>query len=373
MLKIILQFSFRRLNHGWITAKSSGVIDLNINAEGLAAGTHSTALMVSSNDPFHPLVPIAIELEVYDNVPPVITSIPDVAATETQTANFTISAVDSDDSTVTLSLVNAPAFVTLVSSGNGTATYSLNPSIGRAGTYTITINAVDTRGMTTDTTFQLTVIPYGVESFSLVDKITNTVVTTFTTGIVVNRQDPNFNNYVVRANTNPGTVGSIQFTLDGKNKNMVNAPPYIFKESDFNKLKVGSYQLGAKAFTKASGKGLAGKSLVASVQIVNATPAKNTHMAGLDAIEEREGTTVNIYPVPVEQELIIQFTGNLTGEAKVEILNAAGYVFYQIKTDAAILRDLRLNTVNIGLSTGIYYVQITGVDGGRVIQRFVKR
>ena len=97
---------------------------------------------------------------------PVIDSIPAVQVVETGSLNVTFNATDAEGSAVSLVLEENLAFITPVSSGNGTATYSIKPKFGDAGDYVLNVVATDADGATDTETFHLTVVPYGVQNFS---------------------------------------------------------------------------------------------------------------------------------------------------------------------------------------------------------------
>lgn len=77
--------------------------------------------------------------------------------------------------------------------------------------------------------------------------------------------------------------------------------------------------------------------------------------------------------MPVDDELNIQLAGTIKGEAEILVLNTNGRPVVSILLNAEQLREYKLNAADLGLRSGIYYLQILGTDGMKVTRRFIKR
>lgn len=479
-------------DQGVVPSGSSVDITLTFNTGDLEEGVYTDVLSISSNDPEKPLTTIPVVFNVMDNDPPVLAKISNASVIETGTIDLTFTATDEDDSIVTVTLLTPPPFVSLSSAGNGTATYSVNPAIGDAGQYPLTVVAEDARGEVDSASFMLTVIPYGVENFSLVNSRTGEVVLDFSDSVSVDVADPDFLQYVIRANTNPKKVGSVVFKFDGKKINTVNQEPYFLSRLVLPLAGAGAHNLSATAYTGSRGKGTRGKSEDAVVHIVNSatvtafevvntwgnklmdltegsvidirqsafcyfTIVANTTGAGASsvrfelngkhfhtdnlapysmtgdlfgyflpwltkpgtytltatpysslfglgvpgepvtvtfhvvrgnanaaarngnekspAIEEEEESSrasFTIYPVPVNDALYIQASDALKGEVELVIHNTQGQVVYQVRTTTNRLKDVPISTNGIGMSKGVYYLQVIDAQRQRQIRKFIK-
>ncbi|MGE3541848.1 MAG: Ig-like domain-containing protein [Candidatus Tectimicrobiota bacterium] len=94
------------------------------------------------------------------NRPPVITPIGNQTVSAGQTLVLPVTASDPDGDTLTLTVANQPAFVTLADHGNGTGMLTLLPTPGDAGSYpdvTLTVTDNGTPRLMARTTFAITV------------------------------------------------------------------------------------------------------------------------------------------------------------------------------------------------------------------------
>jgi hypothetical protein len=92
------------------------------------------------------------------NRPPTIANISDVTVTAGQSVTVPISATDPDTGdTLTLSLVSAPAFVTISDNRNGTGNLRISPDITATAGGPVTVQVTDRAGATARTTFNVNV------------------------------------------------------------------------------------------------------------------------------------------------------------------------------------------------------------------------
>jgi subtilisin family serine protease len=351
---------------GTIAAGAEMTLTMTFDAGELAAGEYEGTLTILSNDMANPRFSVSAFLVVTDNHPPVLGPVGDVSLVETQSVQVTFVANDEDDPLVTLSLPGAPSFITLTSNTNGSSSYLIKPLIGHAGKYQLTILAEDSRGSTSSASFTLSVVPYGVAGFSLIDKFTGQVLLDFDDSLSLTMDDPEFSNYAIRANTNPEKVGSIQFRVNNKKRVVANNPPYLFGHDPDEPMfeKTGVYMLRAEAFTQKSAKGQAGLAKEARIEVVGGTTL---------AMTQDETVSVNLYPVPVENTLTLQLTGDVGSDVVLVIQNFFGQEVYHIRGPAETFDNLVLDTQALGWSNGIYYLQIAGQNGFRKTIRFSKK
>lgn len=169
---------------------------------------------------------------------------------------------------------------------NGADYFAWTPSVG---SHTVTAtpysgaNATGTAGTPVTITFNVVDTTPGVQSvtsFTLINAATDTVIATF---------DPLVNgatfdlasvgtNLNIRANTNPATVGSVRFGLDGNaSYRTENAAPYALgghNGADYFAWtpSVGSHTLTGTPYTSAGATGTAGTSLTISFTVVDSSP-----------------------------------------------------------------------------------------------------
>lgn len=250
-----------------------GTMDITVafNSTDIEVGTYFDSLYISNNDPANPLVSIPVTLDVLFNTPPVLDPIDTTTVIELGETEATFTATDIDDEPVEVVLANMPAFISSVSSGDGTATYRITPGLGDGGAYDLLVTATDARGKQDSAFFHLRVVPYGVESFALMNASTGETITTFTDTLDIDLGTPHLRELTVRANTNPPTVGSVKFVLDNRRINTDNSSPYDLARHTLRRRVYDGddHVLEATAFTKAKGRGNAGKALTAVVRLVN--------------------------------------------------------------------------------------------------------
>ncbi|MBT1686559.1 Ig-like domain-containing protein [Dawidia soli] len=482
---------------GTVPPGGSAVVTVTFNAEDVTAGIYRDSLRLTSNDPDNSPIFIPVELTVLHNVPPVLAPI-DTAVVATLTSqDVTFTATDEDDSVVTVQLLDAPSFVTWKSSGNGTATYTISPAAGQEGEYSLWVRATDARGASDSAIFHLSVVSYGVQSFSVINTRTGQVVTTFTDSLWLDASRPEFKLYALRANTNPATVGSVRFWdndvtnqykldntapydlyplifyLDGqehsikaraytrsggrgyaspvkevflhlhnptnvtdfdvvknngpKVSNLVdggvidisrprfqginiranfsgplprsivfrlngaffrvdNAEPFVMNGNyNGNGIDVpwpatpGEYTLTATAYTNWNGLGVEGESITVHFTVINgvATASAGARGASPESVAIVEETSAagkwSVYPVPVEDVLHISLPAEIQGPVGLSILDPRGVAQFHEQGAADKFRDYSISTGKLGLTTGVYFIQIQYGPGKREIRKFLKQ
>ncbi|OZV68145.1 T9SS type A sorting domain-containing protein [Winogradskyella aurantia] len=90
---------------------------------------------------------------------PVLAAIGDQSVQEGSTLPLTLMATDADgnDVDIVFSETGLPSFASLTNNNDGTATIDINPQLGDAGTYPVTITVTDNEGFTDEETFDIIV------------------------------------------------------------------------------------------------------------------------------------------------------------------------------------------------------------------------
>ena len=84
-----------------------------------------------------------------------------------------------------------------------------------------------------------------------------------------------------------------------------------------------------------------------------------------------EGSVLTLYPVPVSDELHLNLEG-FEGKVALMIHNAQGRSMHTDEGEAEKFREYSISTSKLGMISGIYFVQVRGANGKRIVQKFVK-
>lgn len=170
-----------------------------------------------------------------------------------------------------------------------------------------------------------------VTSFTLINATTDQPIRTMAPGEVINIAS--LKNLNIRANTTPGSVGSVKFALSGKqvkNSTEAVAPYALFgdKNSNYNNWTpaVGSYTLKATPYTLSGGSGTAGTSLTITFSVINKAPAISS-TAVLAKIPEEANTSIQLlaYPSPSPRGLLqVKLTEKIEGPLMYTLVSATG-------------------------------------------------
>jgi hypothetical protein len=308
-----------------VPAGSSLPVIVTFDANELIAGSYFDTLHIVNNDPLRPLVNIPVFLNAIDNLPPQLEKIQDATVVETGVIKVSFTASDPDDDNVKIALHGLPPFITIASQAYGKTTYLVKPAIGNAGTYDLLVTAQDPRGLIDSAIFHLTVTPYGVSNFSLVNTVSGKVILDFDDSLTVDLAHPDFSKYTVRANANPAKVGSVIFRVDGIKRNTENIITYDLDRYVFTSLTLGTHRLNADAYTKASGNGIKGAGKKAVIKVINGariTRFEVVNRWGHVLKQLKEGDKINIKDPAFNNITIIAYPG----ESKV------GSVYFKLNT-----------------------------------------
>ncbi|MEO7990301.1 MAG: T9SS type A sorting domain-containing protein [Chryseolinea sp.] len=283
---------------GNISSGASANVNVLFDATNIEPGTYNKILKISTDNILIPTLTIPVTLVVIPNRPPVLSSVTNKSVRAQDVLNLQFTATDPDDSVVSVSISNAPSFVTLTNSGNGSAQYSVKPLIGDVGNYEIIVTATDQLGGIATETFNLEVKPfYGVQDFSLIYFKTGAVVRNFEDTIILDVADPEIEKYTIRANTNPETVGSVKFALDGTVANTDNSRQYAINNWLLPVLGGGNHSITAQAFTKTNGSGEAGHMKSGTIKMINSASITDFDVVngnGVKLLDLVDGGIINI-------------------------------------------------------------------------------
>ncbi|MFC6223002.1 PQQ-dependent sugar dehydrogenase [Hymenobacter artigasi] len=220
---------------------------------------------------------------------------------------------------VTLTATPAAGFA--FTGWSGAATGTANP-------LSVTMNA--NKNITA--TFTATTAGQSVASYTLINADTNADIQLLTAGTTLNLATLPTRNLNVRANTNPGTVGSVVFALSGaqiQNQTETVVPYALFSDNGgvYNAWTpaVGSYSLTATPYTAASGGGTAGTPLTISFSVIDqagttytlttSTVGTGTVTRNPNAASYASGSTVSLTATPGAGFTFTGWSGDATGTA----------------------------------------------------------
>ncbi len=222
-------------------------------------------------------------------------------------------------------------------------------------------------------TIHFTVVGQRVESFTLINAETDKGIQSIVDGAVIDLSKLPAHQLNIRANTNPGKVGSVVFILDGEKVRTENGAPYALAgdnpSGDYHAwaLPLGDHTLTAIPYSNYNGKGTEGVSLTIHFTVVNNPGNLITSADGLNI--PRDVMDFSLYPNPVNKILNINI-GDIqpNGKSTVSIINSSGAVVRTIQVNG------RNNIVQLNVSSlapGTYFIKI--INGDKVMnKRFVK-
>jgi hypothetical protein len=300
---------------GVIPIGGAATIATHFEAIDLAPGFYVGGILVSSNALNSPTGVVATLKVVAPNVPPVLAAVAPAEVVETNTLQVDFTATDADQEAVTVELQENLAFITKISSSSGKASYAIAPKPGDAGEYDLPVIATDARGLTDTAVFHLSVIAYGVESFSLRNVKTNAIIETFEDSVTLDVANPVFSRLAIRANTNPATVGSVKFWLDGHTLNTENSKPYELTPLASFLLDGGVHALKAQAYTKANAKGVKGAAKEALIRVINSSVITSFDVVKSNGVKILTLTDNGVIDISKSALRSINIRANISGNA----------------------------------------------------------
>ncbi|UOQ68634.1 PKD domain-containing protein [Hymenobacter volaticus] len=208
-----------------------------------------------------------------------------------------------------------------------------------------------------------------VVSFSLINADSDQPLLTLAAGQVLNLAALPTRNLNIRANTNPTTVGSVQFALSGaatQNRTETAAPYALFADASGDYYAwtppVGSYTLQATPYTGAGATGTAGTPLTLSFSVVDqAARTSASQPATVQATQVANvSAQVQVYPNPSEDgRYQVLLPAAFQGEVNYALVSAQGLIVRR-GTAAVNGGALKLDFSQQMLAEGIYQLQLTG-------------
>ncbi|MFC6223004.1 PQQ-dependent sugar dehydrogenase [Hymenobacter artigasi] len=257
----------------------------------------------------------------------------------------------------TVSLTATPGAGYQFSGWSGDASGTANP-------LSVTMNA------NKNITATFTALPAGqsVTSYTLINADTNGDIQPLAAGTTLNLATLPTRNLNVRANTNPGTVGSVVFTLSGadtQNQTESVVPYALFSDSGgaYNSWTpaVGSYSLTATPYTAASGGGTAGTPLTISFSVIDqagtaytlttATVGTGTVTKSPNAASYASGSTVSLTATAGAGYQFSGWSGDATGSTNPLSVTMNGNKTITATFTATPTTSYTLTTSTVGTGT----------------------
>ncbi len=225
----------------------------------------------------------------------------------------------------------------------------------------------------TSLTIHFTVVGQRVESFTLINAETDKSIQLIADGAIIDLNKLPAHQLNIRANTNPGKVGSVVFILDGKKVRTENGAPYALAgdspSGDYHAwaLPLGDHTLTAIPYSNYNGKGTEGISLTIHFTVVG--DQTNLFTSAGNLIISTEVMNFSLYPNPANKILNITIGDNQpNGKSTVSIINSSGAMVRAIKVNSR-NKIVQLNVSS--LTPGTYFIKIISGDKVRN-KRFVK-
>ncbi len=217
--------------------------------------------------------------------------------------------------------------------GGGTNYLAFTPSLG-GHKLTVTPysgpNGSGVRGTTTILFFTVVNQPV-VTGLTLYNASTDASLGALTNGQTINYASIGTNQINIRANTNPGTVGSVRFNLDGVLKTE-NAAPYTYA-GDAPKsgggtnyygftLSTGYHNLKVTPYSGSNGSGTAGKTY--EIYFYVQTGGYSARLAAEGPEPETDAASLTAAPNPFADRTTLTFTAPEDGPARLEVYSPTG-------------------------------------------------
>lgn len=207
-------------------------------------------------------------------------------------------------------------------------------------------------------------------------------------GDVINIGDLPFTNVNIVANTSISSVRSVKFSLNGITARIDNRAPYAISgtangyEIPWN-IMPGSYTLTATPYMKYYAWGPAGTPLTVHFSMTNESLSiANARIASENiAVNEKESLGKNadirkhviVYPNPVDNEVHVILGDLVDGNFAVKIMGTNGQILYYFKGNATYTPEHFIQLNQLGLTSGVYYLEVTDRNGYRETKKLMKR
>lgn len=209
--------------------------------------------------------------------------------------------------------------------------------------------------------------PQAVTSFTLINADTDQTIGPLQDGDVIDLANIGTNRLNAQAFTNPSTVGSVEFEVNGFTVTENKAPYAAGGNSgnDFHPISVapGTYTLTATPYAKRNLKGDKGQALSVTFTVINSGPPFRLE-------NDVMSLYFNVYPNPVSDFLIVEMDEAVTGPVQLALYNLQGQLLVSKTMEA----EAGTNVTKINLSDypqGQYYLHVRG-DSWTGIKQLVK-
>jgi hypothetical protein len=263
------------------------------------------------------------------NQPPTVNAGTDKAVTlPTNSVTLTGTASDANGSIASYSWTkqSGPA-ATLTNA----TTASLTASGLVAGTYVFRLTVTDNGGATAFDEATVTVNPapsgQAVVSLTLFRADTDQELGLLTEGAVLNYAAIGTNQLAVRANTNPATVGSVIFKVDGVNFRTENGAPYAIAGNTGSNYdpwtpSLGNHTLVVTPYSGSNGSGTVGTPITVNFSVINQSPSARRQ---LEAQKDPYGEgLLTVVPNPFVRNATVNFSASEAGDASLDLYNVRG-------------------------------------------------
>jgi hypothetical protein len=230
----------------------------------------------------------------------------------------------------------------------GTTSANLNLNNLTVGTYVFRLTARNSAGTTANSEATVTVnggtTTHRVTSFTLVNADNNRDIATLSNNYVIDYATIGTRNIAIRANTNPGTVGSVVFTLNGTNRTD-NAAPYSYSGdapattgTNYSALSpvlaVGTHRISANAFSATNGGGTAGTAFSISFSVADGSVSASSAPVRINC---GGGTFTNNsgHVYSADQHFIATGSATYTNNNIADILNTSADALYKSERSAS--------------------------------------
>ncbi|WP_045465309.1 PKD domain-containing protein [Sporocytophaga myxococcoides] len=253
------------------------------------------------------------------------------------------------------SFISGPATNFTMSNSN-----SLNLSLSGftvPGTYQFRLTVLDNTGLTYSDNVIVDVIAsatQAVVSLTLINADNDTDIMTITNGTMIDRTMLPTLNLNVRANTNPATISSVRFQMDGTFNRVESTVPYaMFGDNNGNynsgNFTLGSHTLTATPYEGASGSGTVGTPLTVNFSVINSA-ARISNEYAIRSV---------CYPNPSSDIFHISIPATESVEAMVDIYDNRGKFLTNLFTGAVQMgEDLSISWNVSDQKPGVYLMKV---------------
>ena len=202
-------------------------------------------------------------------------------------------------------------------------------------------------------------------------------------GAVINIGDPEWNGFNVLAVTNKSTIRSVKFELNGVTARIDNRAPYGISGTSSGYetpwvISPGTYTVKATPYMKYYGWGPAGIPMSVQFTITN-IPSAGTNLAlgQSEILTEERQTNINdqrlrVYPNPVQAELHVVVSSS-EGSYQLQLVSIYGQVLYSVKGNATTSQEHTISMQQLGLQSGVYYLEFRDTSGFTEVIKILKQ